>query len=83
MEFFQKLETLLEEYGSVKVNMPFRDMTKTQVAELGIVLGVPGFEKTYSCQVNSVNPCGSCPNCVDRIEANNNLLKRYVSYAWW
>lgn len=74
MEFFSRLETLLEEYGSVKINMPFRDMTKTEVAELGIELKAP-ISVTYSCQVNSKNPCGACPNCVDRIEAMNNLVE--------
>jgi 7-cyano-7-deazaguanine synthase len=74
LEFFSKLETLLENYGSVKINMPFREMTKTQVAELGMILHTP-IANTYSCQVNSKNPCGACPNCVDRIEAMNNLVK--------
>lgn len=73
MEFFSKLETLLEAYGSIKINMPFREMTKTQVAELGISLRVP-IAETYSCQVNSKVPCGACPNCVDRIDAMNNLV---------
>ena len=74
MEFFTKLEALLEEFGSIRINMPFREMTKTQVAKLGIILNVP-IENTYSCQVNSQNPCGACPNCVDRIEAMNNLIE--------
>lgn len=74
MEFFTKLEMLLEDYGAVKINMPFREMTKTQVAKLGIALHAP-IEITYSCQVNSQNHCGACPNCVDRIEAINNLLE--------
>ena len=74
MEFFTKLEALLEEYGSVKINMPYREMSKTQVAMLGLTLEVP-IAQTYSCQVNSQNPCGACPNCVDRIEAMNNIIK--------
>jgi 7-cyano-7-deazaguanine synthase len=41
MEFFTKLETLLESYGSVKINMPYREMTKLEVAKLGISLGTP------------------------------------------
>jgi len=74
MEFFTKLETLLEEYGSVKICMPFRQMTKTEVAKLGISLKAP-IAMTYSCQINSKVPCGACPNCVDRITAMNNLIK--------
>lgn len=77
MEFFTKLETLLEEYGSVRINMPFREMTKTEVARLGVTLSVP-IANTYSCQVNSQNHCGACPNCVDRLEALNNLLEESI-----
>lgn len=74
MEFFNKLETLLEEYGSVKINMPYREMSKTEVAKLGLSIGAP-IAHTFSCQVNSQNPCGVCPNCVDRIEAMSNLMR--------
>lgn len=75
MDFFSKLEMLLEEYGSVKINMPFRFMSKTDVAKLGVALNAP-ISLTYSCQVSSKNPCGVCPNCVDRIQALNNLLEK-------
>lgn len=74
MEFFTKLDSLLESYGSVKINMPYREMSKTQVAKLGIRLGAP-IAITYSCQVNSKNPCGACPNCVDRLNALNSLIE--------
>lgn len=74
MEFFARLEELLRDYGSVKINTPFRDFSKTQVAKLGVSINAP-IALTYSCQVNSTTPCGACPNCVDRIEAMNNLLK--------
>lgn len=74
MEFFSKLENLLQSYGSVKINMPYREMSKREVAKLGIQLGAP-VAATYSCQVNSENPCGVCPNCVDKIDAINALLE--------
>lgn len=72
MTFFTKLESLLDSYGAVKVLMPYRELSKKEVAKIGIKLGVP-IAQTYSCQVNSVNPCGACPNCVDRINAMNAL----------
>jgi 7-cyano-7-deazaguanine synthase len=72
-DFFAKIEALLDVYNSVKINMPYRNMSKTEVAKLGISLKVP-IASTYSCQVNSQNPCGSCPNCVDRIEAMNAII---------
>lgn len=74
MEFFAKLERLLFEYGSIKIKMPFREMTKIEVAKLGINLRAP-IEITYSCQVNAETPCGACPNCVDRINALNKILE--------
>lgn len=78
MEFFTKLESLLYEYGSIRINMPFREMTKTEVAKLGLELKAP-IEMTYSCQVNADMPCGACPNCVDRINAINNILEEKIN----
>lgn len=66
--FFNKLEGLLSEYGSVKIEMPFRNMTKYEVAKLGIELKAP-IGQTFSCQASPVIPCGACPNCVDRLNA--------------
>ncbi len=66
--FFDQLNSLLESYGSVQIKMPFREMSKYEVARLGIELGAP-IAKTFSCQVCSVVPCGACPNCVERLHA--------------
>lgn len=74
MEFFTKLESLLQSYGSVKINMPYREMSKREVARLGIKIGAP-VASTYSCQVKADNPCGACPNCVDKIDAINSLFE--------
>jgi len=67
-EFFDKMEGMLKEYGSVKINMPFRYYSKYEVAKLGLRLGA-AIGETFSCQASSVIPCGACPNCVDRLEA--------------
>jgi 7-cyano-7-deazaguanine synthase len=67
-EFLDGVTRMFGRIGGIKLEMPFRDMTKTEVALLGFTLGVP-IAKTYSCQVSSKVHCGSCPNCVDRIEA--------------
>jgi len=67
-EFFGKLEPVFGDYGGVSLEMPFRYMTKYEVAKLGIQLGAP-IGRTFSCQVSERVPCGVCPNCVDRIEA--------------
>jgi 7-cyano-7-deazaguanine synthase len=70
--FFKELDGLLSEYGSVRIEMPFREMSKVDVARLGLSLGVP-LGATFSCQASSIVPCGACPNCVDRIEALRQL----------
>jgi len=67
-EFLDGVTKLFGKVGGVRLEMPFRDMTKTEVARIGLSLGAP-IAKTYSCQVSSTVHCGSCPNCVDRIEA--------------
>lgn len=72
-EFFSRLETVLQTYGSVSIKMPYRELSKKDVAKLGLKLGAP-IAATYSCQVNAENPCGVCPNCVDRIEAIHALF---------
>jgi 7-cyano-7-deazaguanine synthase len=66
--FFSTLEKVLSEYGSIELRMPFRNMSKVQVARMGVRLRVP-LAATYSCQASSRVPCGACPNCVDRLEA--------------
>jgi 7-cyano-7-deazaguanine synthase len=71
-EFFDKLSILLADYGSVRIEMPFRNMSKYEVAQLGISLQAP-IGRTFSCQASSTIPCGACPNCVDRLEALRKL----------
>lgn len=79
-EFFNKLEGLLSEYGSVKIEMPFRDMTKYEVAKLGIELKAP-IGSTFSCQASPDVPCGACPNCVDRLDALKKIEQEFSLYA--
>jgi len=71
-QFFETMEALLSSYGSVKINMPFRYMSKYEVAKLGINLGA-AIGSTFSCQASPAIPCGACPNCVDRLEALKQL----------
>ncbi|MXO04616.1 7-cyano-7-deazaguanine synthase [Flavobacterium sp. HBTb2-11-1] len=67
-EFFEKMEGMLSDYGSVKINMPFRYYSKYEVAKIGIELGAT-IGNTFSCQASPIVPCGACPNCVDRLDA--------------
>jgi 7-cyano-7-deazaguanine synthase len=67
-EFFDQMESILKEYGAVKISMPFRNYSKYEVAKIGISLGAP-IGATFSCQASPQIPCGACPNCVDRLDA--------------
>src|SRR5688572_30448323 len=67
-KFFSELHGLLSSYGGVEIKMPFKEMTKTEVARLAVALSVP-IGLTFSCQAQSQVPCGACPNCVDRLDA--------------
>jgi len=71
-QFFERLSILLKDYGVVQVKMPFRDLSKFEVAKIGIKIHAP-IGQTFSCQASSEIPCGACPNCVDRLDALNNL----------
>jgi 7-cyano-7-deazaguanine synthase len=73
-EFFDRLAEVLANYGGVQIEMPFRDKTKSDVAFLAARLGVP-IGMTYSCQISSSTPCGACPNCVERLEALETLVR--------
>lgn len=70
--FFKQLESIFVDYGTVKIEMPFREMSKIEVAKIGLSLNVP-IAETFSCQVAPRVPCGVCPNCVDRLDALNSL----------
>ena len=74
LDFFNNLNLLLGELGSVNIELPFKNMTKLEVAKLGVELGVD-IASTYSCQVSPEFHCGACPNCVDRQNAIDLLLK--------
>lgn len=67
-EFFNRLEHLLQLYKTVNIELPFKDYSKKDVAQLGLKLNAPIME-TFSCQANSKVHCGACPNCVDRLRA--------------
>ena len=76
LHFFTQLQALLKEFGSVEIRLPYRNLTKTEVARRGLSLSAP-IGETYSCQVNSKAPCGVCPNCIDRLTAINAILDEY------
>lgn len=65
-EFLNNIGRLASNVGPVHFEIPFRDVSKKEVAEMALRLKVP-IGKTFSCQIYSDVPCGACPNCVDRL----------------
>ena len=55
-------------YNSIKLEAPLVNLTKAQVVERGVKLGVP-FELTWSCYNGGEKQCGKCGTCIDRRKA--------------
>lgn len=55
-------------YAGIKIEAPYTDITKTDVARIGKALGVD-YSKTYSCYKGGEKHCGKCGTCVERKEA--------------
>ena len=55
-------------YVGIRVRAPFSQLSKAEIAELGMRLGVP-FELTYSCYKGGEGHCGKCGTCYERREA--------------
>lgn len=70
--FFKIFEKLLSATSNVRLRLPFRRMSKTQVARMGVKMNVP-IDLTFSCLAAPCVPCGACPNCVDRLKAFESL----------
>jgi len=54
--------------GRVKLEAPFINITKADIAAIGQSLNVP-FNLTYSCYEGRERHCGKCGTCVERKEA--------------
>lgn len=73
VEFFGRLRDVMDVYGTVELVLPFRLMSKVDVAQLGVSLGAP-IGETFSCQAAPEVACGACPNCVERLAAFDSIL---------
>lgn len=55
-------------YANVKIDAPYTDISKTDIARIGKRIGVD-YSKTYSCYKGGEKHCGKCGTCVERKEA--------------
>lgn len=54
--------------GMLRMEAPFVRLTKADIVEVGLCLGVP-YELTWSCYEGGDVPCGVCATCIDRARA--------------
>lgn len=68
LSFINAINTAVKEgTNNVRVLAPYTNITKEQIAEMGIVLGIE-YEKTWSCyKADTDIHCGKCGTCVERI----------------
>jgi 7-cyano-7-deazaguanine synthase len=68
------------------LNLPFLNMSKTEIAEVAKSLQVP-VENTWSCYEGNDVHCGRCGTCVERLEALHNAgiedLTVYADSEFW
>lgn len=68
-------------YDKVEVMAPFVDITKKDIVNIGLSLGVP-YELTWSCYEGGEKACGTCGTCIDRIAAfKANGVEDPIEYA--
>lgn len=73
-------------YYEVRLRAPLQYLTKAEVVDLGRTLHVP-LSLTYSCYAGGELHCGTCPTCIERIEAfQQNQWEDFADYeisiAW-
>jgi 7-cyano-7-deazaguanine synthase len=60
---------------------PFVDLSKTDIAERGLDMGVP-YEHTWSCYRDEAPACGTCDACAFRLQAFQRLgVRDPIAYA--
>lgn len=55
-------------YNGVQLCAPYTNLTKTQIAKIGVNVGVD-YALTYSCYKGGEKHCGKCGTCIERKEA--------------
>jgi 7-cyano-7-deazaguanine synthase len=56
------------DWHTLTLHAPYIDMTKGDICKRGVELRVP-YEKTWTCYVGGLSPCGKCGSCTERAEA--------------
>jgi len=69
-EFLRRINAvfMLNRGKPVTIHGPFITSSKAQIVALGLRLGVD-FTQTWSCYRGGESACGTCPTCVERLNA--------------
>lgn len=81
-EFIEKLNevTKISNFEPVEILVPYRDITKVEILEKGIKLGV-NYKDTWTCYKGKLLACGKCGSCQERLEAfEKNGIKDPLEY---
>ena len=63
------LASQLGTYQKVRIYAPYSEISKTDIARIGLNLGIDYDVTTWSCYKGGEEHCGKCGTCVERIEA--------------
>ena len=69
-EFVNAMDKAMEAgtYEGVKLIAPYTNLTKSQIARIGKIIGID-YAETWSCYKGDKVHCGKCGTCVERREA--------------
>ncbi|MCC8175875.1 MAG: 7-cyano-7-deazaguanine synthase QueC [Bacteroidales bacterium] len=69
-EFIEMIDRVAElgTYAGIRVEAPYTNWSKTDIARRGLALGVD-YSLTYSCYKGTEPPCGKCATCREREQA--------------
>ena len=56
-------------YNKISIFSPFCDITKTDIARIGLYLGIDYDKDTWSCYEGGEKPCNLCGTCNERNES--------------
>jgi 7-cyano-7-deazaguanine synthase len=60
---------ILGTYNHIFINAPYTHISKADIAEIGLRLGIDYDADTWSCYKGGDEPCHKCGTCVERDEA--------------
>lgn len=79
-EFVNALEKAINigNYHQIQIFRPFLDLTKGEIAKIGIDLGIDYDKETWTCYEGGRKPCGECGACNERKGALEYARRKHV-----